>query len=61
MTCEDLGSEETWDRTFAVNARGTTLGCKYAGAQMKRQDQLPSLDRGWIINIASVQAGTSKS
>ncbi|KAL1650074.1 hypothetical protein SLS58_001452 [Diplodia intermedia] len=52
-------AEDAWDRTFAVNARGTSLGCKYAGAQMKKQDQLPSMDRGWIINIAGVQTGST--
>lgn len=53
-------AEDAWDRSFAVNARGTSLGCKYAGAQMKKQDQLPSMDRGWIINIAGIQTGSSK-
>lgn len=53
-------SNEAWDRNFAINARGTSLGCKYAGAQMKKQDKLPSMDRGWIINIAGVQTGSSK-
>ncbi|KAF2135565.1 uncharacterized protein K452DRAFT_330156 [Aplosporella prunicola CBS 121167] len=43
---------ETWDETFAVNARGVMLGCKYAAAQMIKQDPHPSGDRGWIINIA---------
>ncbi|KAF4533848.1 Short-chain dehydrogenase/reductase SDR [Lasiodiplodia theobromae] len=52
-------SNEAWDRNFAINARGTSLGCKYAGAQMKKQDQLPSMDRGWIINIAGVQTGST--
>lgn len=53
-------SEEAWDRTFAVNARSTSLCAKYAAAQMKKQDELPSMDRGWIINIAGIQTGSSK-
>lgn len=63
VNCDDgsiMISEDAWDRSFAVNARGTSLGCKYAGAQMKKQDQLPSMDRGWIINITGVQTGSSK-
>lgn len=53
-------SEEAWDRTFTVNARGTSLCSKYAGAQMRKQEQLPTMDRGWIINIAGIQTGSSK-
>lgn len=52
-------SEEVWDRTFAVNARGTSLCSKYAGAQMRKQEQLPTMDRGWIINIAGIQTGST--
>ncbi|EOD49843.1 putative gluconate 5-dehydrogenase protein [Neofusicoccum parvum UCRNP2] len=62
VNCDDgsiMISEDAWDRSFAVNARGTSLGCKYAGAQMKKQDQLPSMDRGWIINITGVQTGST--
>jgi len=44
----------TFDKTMRVNARGVFLGCKYATAQMMKQDLLSSGDRGWIINIASV-------
>ena len=39
---------------MAINARGTFLGCKYAIAQMMKQDLHPSGDRGWIINLSSV-------
>lgn len=49
-------SEEDWDKTMAINAKGVFLGCKYAIRQMLQQDNLPGeKDRGWIINIASVQ------
>jgi len=45
---------------MAVNAKGVFLGCKYAIRQMLSQDLLPSADgepdRGWIVNVASVQA-----
>lgn len=44
----------TFDKTMRVNARGVFLGCKYATAQMMKQDLLSTGDRGWIINIASV-------
>lgn len=47
-------SEATWDTTMAINAKSVFLGCKYATAQMLRQDQHPSGERGWIINISSV-------
>lgn len=49
-------SESDWDKTMSINAKGVFLGCKYAIAQMLRQDLLPGVkDRGWIINTASVQ------
>ena len=44
---------EDFDRTIAVNARGTFLGMKYAIAQMMKQEPLESGERGWIVNIAS--------
>lgn len=47
-------SEDSWDRTLAVNAKGVFLGCKYASAQMMKQEPHASGDRGWIINLASV-------
>ncbi|KAE8446241.1 hypothetical protein EG329_012466 [Mollisiaceae sp. DMI_Dod_QoI] len=43
-----------YDKTMKVNARGTFLGCKYAIAQMMKQEVGPSGDRGWIINMSSV-------
>ena len=49
-------SESDWDKTMAINAKGVFLGCKYAIAQMLKQDLLPSVkDRGWIVNTASIQ------
>lgn len=39
-------SVETWDRVFAVNARGTFLCSKYAAAHLRQS-------RGSIVNIAS--------
>ena len=48
----------TWLLTLtsaqAVNTRGVFLGMKYAVTQMMKQDPLPSGERGWIINIASI-------
>ncbi len=44
---EDL-SLENYDRTFAINTRGTFLGCRHAIALMKRKNT------GAIVNIASV-------
>jgi NAD(P)-dependent dehydrogenase (short-subunit alcohol dehydrogenase family) len=43
-----------YDKTMSVNARGTFLGCKYAIAQMMKQDLHPSGERGWIINLSSI-------
>ena len=50
-------SEDAWDRTMAINAKGVFLGCKYACKQMLEQDVKPewSGDRGWIVNTASTQ------
>ncbi|WPH03397.1 putative short-chain dehydrogenase/reductase SDR, NAD(P)-binding domain superfamily [Acrodontium crateriforme] len=49
-------SEEDWDRTLAINAKGVFLGCKYALIQMLKQEHLPGVkDRGWIVNTASIQ------
>ena len=41
---------DVWDRTFAVNARGTMLCCKYAVPVMR------AAGGGAIVNIASVSA-----
>jgi NAD(P)-dependent dehydrogenase (short-subunit alcohol dehydrogenase family) len=57
-------SEEDYDKTMAINAKGIFLGCKYAIRQMLEQDTFPNAaadedssvaSRGWIINTASVQ------
>ncbi|KAL4954122.1 hypothetical protein BDW69DRAFT_205400 [Aspergillus filifer] len=49
-----LTDEETWDTTMRVNAKSVFLGCKYALAQMLRQEPHESGDRGWIVNISSI-------
>lgn len=56
--------EEWFDKTFAVNAKGVWLSCKYATKQMLVQEPLKRSgglaegqldeDRGWIINMCSV-------
>ncbi|KND89014.1 hypothetical protein TOPH_06297, partial [Tolypocladium ophioglossoides CBS 100239] len=46
--------EDVWDTTITVNAKSVFLDCKYATAQMLRQDVLPSSDRGWIFNMSSI-------
>ncbi|KAL9071430.1 MAG: hypothetical protein Q9157_005463 [Trypethelium eluteriae] len=49
-------SEDDWDRTMAVNAKGVFLGCKYGVRQMLSQGlRSDEKDRGWIVNTASVQ------
>ncbi|KPI42461.1 2-(R)-hydroxypropyl-CoM dehydrogenase [Cyphellophora attinorum] len=47
-------SEEDFDKTMAINTKGTFLACKYALKQMLEQEQLYG-SRGWIINTASIQ------
>jgi NAD(P)-dependent dehydrogenase (short-subunit alcohol dehydrogenase family) len=47
-------SEARWDTTMAVNVKSVFLGCKYATAQMLKQEAPPSGDRGWIINMSSI-------
>ncbi|KAK7724527.1 hypothetical protein SLS57_004282 [Botryosphaeria dothidea] len=49
--------EGDYDKTMAINTKGVFLGCKYALAQMLRQDPLEGQngDRGWIVNTASIQ------
>lgn len=37
-----------------VNVKSVFLGCKYALAQMLRQEPHSSGDRGWIVNISSI-------
>ncbi|KAI9690795.1 MAG: hypothetical protein M1822_008414 [Bathelium mastoideum] len=50
-------SEEDYDRTMAINAKGVFLGCKYAVKQMLlgQEPRAGEKDRGWIVNTASVQ------
>ncbi|KAL9087900.1 MAG: hypothetical protein Q9165_006462 [Trypethelium subeluteriae] len=49
-------SEDDWDRTMAINAKGVFLGCKYGVRQMLSQEpRSDERDRGWIVNTASVQ------
>jgi len=43
----ETGAEEIFDRTVAVNYKGTFYGCKYAVEQMLRQG------KGAIVNIGS--------
>ncbi|KAL2829113.1 hypothetical protein BJY01DRAFT_240731 [Aspergillus pseudoustus] len=43
-----------FDKTMAVNTRGVFLGMKFAITQMMKQDPLPSGERGWIVNVASI-------
>lgn len=47
-------TEEEYDLTMAVNAKGTFMGCKYAIRQMMAQSPREGGQRGSIINIASV-------
>ncbi|KAM5385545.1 hypothetical protein ACJZ2D_000744 [Fusarium nematophilum] len=46
--------EDWWDVTMAVNTKSIFLACKYAIAQMLKQENTESGDRGWIINISSI-------
>jgi NAD(P)-dependent dehydrogenase (short-subunit alcohol dehydrogenase family) len=52
----DESDEAVFDAHTNVNVKGTFLGCKYAVRQMKKQDPLPSGDRGFIVNLASIVA-----
>ncbi|KAF2757763.1 NAD(P)-binding protein [Pseudovirgaria hyperparasitica] len=45
-------SEDDYDRTMAINAKGVFLGCKYAVRQMLLQ---PRSDDYYIVNTASIQ------
>jgi NAD(P)-dependent dehydrogenase (short-subunit alcohol dehydrogenase family) len=49
-------TEEQYDLTMAVNAKGAWLGCKYAITQMLKQEPLETGSRGKVVNIASVAA-----
>jgi NAD(P)-dependent dehydrogenase (short-subunit alcohol dehydrogenase family) len=46
-------TEDEYDRTMAVNAKGVWLGCKFAIRQMLTQDPVDG-SRGRIVNIASI-------
>jgi NAD(P)-dependent dehydrogenase (short-subunit alcohol dehydrogenase family) len=47
-------TEDDYDRTMAVNAKGAFLGCKYAIRQMMIQPARANGARGSVINISSV-------
>jgi hypothetical protein len=47
-------TEEDYDITMAVNAKGAFLGCKYAVRQMMEQSPRADGARGQIVNICSV-------
>jgi len=49
-------TEEEFQLTMDVNLKGAWLGCKYAIAQMLRQEPWAGGGRGRIVNIASVAA-----
>lgn len=44
-------SEEDFDKTYRVNAKGVFLGCKYAAAQMLKQDVKFGKEAGWSRSI----------
>lgn len=44
----------TWDFVTKINCDGVFNGTRAASAQMVKQDLLPTGDRGWIINLASI-------
>ncbi|KAI1009783.1 hypothetical protein LB504_002928 [Fusarium proliferatum] len=46
--------QTVFEKDININVVGVMLGCKYASAQMIKQDPLPCGDRGWILNTASV-------
>ena len=45
--------EDVWEKTLAVNLRSVFAGCKYAIAQMMKQEPHSSGKRGWIVNMSS--------
>jgi NAD(P)-dependent dehydrogenase (short-subunit alcohol dehydrogenase family) len=49
-------AEEGYDFVMAVNTKGVWLCCKYAIAQMLKQEPLESASRGKIVNVASIAA-----
>ncbi|PNP78608.1 hypothetical protein FNYG_07954 [Fusarium nygamai] len=46
--------QTVFEKDININVVGVLLGCKYASAQMIKQDPLPCGDRGWILNTASI-------
>ncbi|KIW27120.1 uncharacterized protein PV07_06891 [Cladophialophora immunda] len=54
LRCHET-SEEDYDKTMAINAKGMFLGCKYALKQMLDGQPQVYSSRGWIVNTASVQ------
>jgi NAD(P)-dependent dehydrogenase (short-subunit alcohol dehydrogenase family) len=48
-------NEEEWDRTFAVNTRGTMLTCRAVGRQMVARGA-----RGAIVNVSSGAATSAR-
>lgn len=53
VKCHEV-SDDFFDLVIAINLKGVFLTCKYAIAQMLKQEPLPGADRGWVINIASI-------
>lgn len=47
-------TEENFDHTMSVNAKGVWLGCKYAIGQMMEQEPCADGSRGRVVNIASI-------
>jgi NAD(P)-dependent dehydrogenase (short-subunit alcohol dehydrogenase family) len=47
-------TEEAYDLTMAVNAKGVWLGCKYAIIQMLTQRPNATGSRGKIVNVSSI-------
>lgn len=47
-------TEDQYDRTMNINAKGVWLGCKYAIGQMMKQTPRADGTRGRIVNIASI-------
>ncbi|KAI9808851.1 MAG: putative secondary metabolism biosynthetic enzyme [Pycnora praestabilis] len=47
-------TEEVYDKTMRVNAKGVFLGCKYAIGQFLKQDPVSSFGAGWIVNTGSI-------
>jgi len=57
LRCHET-SEEDFDKTMAINAKGMFLGCKFALKQILDGQEKIYNSRGWIINTASIQGLT---